>query len=42
MLKSNNDLHNIIQEIARYDSENFDFPAFYLDKDQCTHPQLEM
>ena len=39
-IKSYDDLHNIIQELATYDFENFDFHAFYLDKDHCTCPHL--
>ena len=41
-IKSDDDVHNIIQEIAKYDFENFDFRAFYSDKHQRNHSQLKM
>ena len=41
-IKSNNDFHGIIQELATFDFNNFNFTAFYLDKDQSTHQQLKV
>ena len=41
-VKFDDDLHNIIQELATFDFKNFDFLTFYLDKDKCTYPRLEI